>query len=63
METLKFVTAILSLITALIGISTKIKTLKFKNMDSEHLIYYVLLAAFFLFVAAVCYLAKIHIRR
>lgn len=63
METLKFVTAILCLITALIGISTKIKLLKYRNMNADHITYLILLAAFFLFIAAVCYLAKINIRK
>ncbi len=63
METLQFVTAIIALATALINFGVKLNPLKFKNMNSDHLIYYILLVAFILFMIAVCYLAKINLRK
>ncbi|TFF36184.1 hypothetical protein [Mucilaginibacter psychrotolerans] len=63
METLKFITAIICLATALIGVGLKFTLLKSKTMKSDYAIYHILLIAFVLFIVALCYLTKLNIRK
>lgn len=60
METIKLISEVIGFVTALLGFGLKIKPLKFKHMPTDHVLYYILLAAFVLFIAALCYLAKLH---
>ncbi|MCR8560303.1 hypothetical protein KXD93_21805 [Mucilaginibacter sp. BJC16-A38] len=63
METLKMITALISFITACMGISIKLKTSNSKHMNKETIPYLVLIIAFLLLVGAICYLAKINLRK